>query len=324
MRPHHRQSSSSFGFRFASVGQELCGWARARSHFIIVRSLWRFVLRVFYKLLGSNACNDNNDFDTPTLNSQRYVLPWISCVISWQVDRTCNCFHSEWLISFVVVVVVVVAVDRCLAFRFVSFFFVSDSFPPLLVVVIVFFFSLAFCYICLVCAMCAAMTPMANGHGHTAESNKRNWKRHNTVNVIVFFFIPCAALRLSVVRWELKYIIFMCENIFVAWHSINAICIAFAQRHNDDHDGPMWMDADGQFFAVQFHARHSTELYALRPCWCHDNLKAPIKTNKRMTLQFRLVDEAAHAITSTFRCDVFCSGNFFLVVVEVTRIPGSM
>lgn len=50
-------------------------WLRALSHFIIVRSLWRFVLRVFYKLLGSNACNDNNDFDTPTLNSQRYVLP---------------------------------------------------------------------------------------------------------------------------------------------------------------------------------------------------------------------------------------------------------
>lgn len=73
----------------------------------------------------------------------------------------------------------------------------------------------------------------------------------------------------------------MCENIFVAWHSINGICFAFAQRHNDDHERSRWTDVDGcgrmrspdsswfmdsydYHFVVQFHVRHSTEM--LRPC----------------------------------------------------------
>lgn len=197
---------------------------------------------------------------------------------------------------------------RCLALRFV--FFVSDFFLLLLVVgFFLIFILLAFCYICLVCAMCAAMSPMANGHGHTAESNKRNWKRH-TVNVIVFVVVVRCALRLSVVRWESKYIIFMCENFFVAWHSINGICIALRRDTTTiTMDRCGWMRApDTMEFcdydsAFQCHARHSSKLYAASLSL--SRLNAPIKSNEPMTLHLCLLEAAARASTSTSRCDVF-------------------
>lgn len=300
-------SSSSPVVLIVSLSLRLCPtsalWLRARSHFIIVRPLWRFVLPVFYKLLGSNACNDNNDFDTPTLNSQRYVLPWISCVISWQVDRTCNCFHSEWLISSVVVVVV--------ASRFVSFFFFVSDFIFLLLVVGFFliFILLAFCYICLVCAMCAARVQWQMDMV-TPPSQTKGIEKDTQKIVIVFVVVVRRALRLSVVRWELKYIIFMCENFFVAWHSINGICIALRRDTTTiTMDRCGWMRAPDTMefcdydFASQCHARHSSKLYAASLLL--SRLKATIKFNERMTLQFCLLGAAAHARTSTFRCDVF-------------------